>query len=187
MTTTRQMLIAMAGFLGAGLATAEEAEPTRLLSADIADALATTFAYEPPPPPPPTAETEQAGLAQPERKNQIIRLPRVVVEGERPPIFREQDIYTPEGLRELALKRYVGDAALALNAWRIPLLGGALEARALLEWQEDERLRVMNEIKDEIKWDATVGESERSKDLQEILRDTYFRPMHVPHAGKIKH
>ncbi len=184
MTPTRQLLIAMAGiFCGAGLA-GQEPESKRLLSAEISAALTETFAYQPPKPTQPADETEQAVLAQPERKNQIIRLPRVVVEGKRPPVFREQDIHTAKGLTEIAMKRYVGDAALALNTWRLPLIGRALEARALLEWREDERLRAMSEIQDEIRWDMMVGETDRSKELQEILRDTYFRPMQVPHAGK---
>ena len=48
-------------------------------------------------------------------KNKIIRLPRVVVEGNRPPIFLEQEIHTAKGLADLAVKRYFNQTGLVLN------------------------------------------------------------------------
>ena len=146
------------------------------LSREITSAISASFSFEEPAKAPPN-QTEEVVLAQPERKNQIIRLPRVVVEGTRPPVFREQDIHTPKALREIALKRYVSDFGRALNAWRIPLIGGGLDAWAMARWREDERKRVMKEIGDQILFDVMVGEEERAKELQAILGGSYFRPM----------
>lgn len=117
------------------------------------------------------SETE-ATLGVPERKNKIIRLPRVVVEGERPPIFREQDIYTPEALKDIAVKRYFSGFSRALNRYKIPILGSGAEAYALARWWGDERLRLIDELEDQIEMDDATGNDDRADELREIMRET---------------
>ena len=163
--------------LGSSLGTHAQSEhPTNgsvLLSAQVNDAVRVGL---PPLKPRSESPTEvsatEATLGLPKRKNKIIRLPRVVVEGERPPIFREQDIYTPEALRDIAVKRYFAGFSRALNRFKIPILGGAAEEYALARWWGDERLRLVKELEDQIELDDATGNAERAEELREIMRET---------------
>ncbi|MCC5025436.1 MAG: hypothetical protein J6386_22815 [Candidatus Synoicihabitans palmerolidicus] len=52
-------------------------------------------------PPPPPSEDEDDGVDEElmlKPKNGIVRLPQVVVEGNRPPVFSERQINTDKGL-----------------------------------------------------------------------------------------
>lgn len=78
--------------------------------------------------------------------NQIIRLPKVIVQEPRSPLFTERSISTPKGLTDIAMRRYISDTDRALNRFTIPLFGTSKEARALAMYAEDERLRNMSEL-----------------------------------------
>ena len=107
----------------------------RAISDNLAAALADTMPkYNPP-----TAEQLEAeknffeDLPQP--KNGIVRLPTVVVEGNRPPIFTEREVNTDKGLQRIAVKRYFGEASQALNKYHIPFLTKSNEEIAMQMWQ----------------------------------------------------
>lgn len=143
--------------------------PTHRVSAGIAATIQASLPkYQPPPPPPPPEEEKPAPTKasvvgneemaeevasdgqtddtdQP--KNKIIRLPRYVVEAARPPIFKESEVYTKSGLAKLAMKRYLSDFDKNfLNKYTIPLFGISPEQRALMQYQEDERLKNMEDL-----------------------------------------
>src|SRR5690606_20099473 len=79
-------------------------------------------------------------------RNQIIRLPEYVVREEKPPVFRERDIYTQKGLRELARMRYLSETGQALNRFNIPLFGMGADAYALMRYEEEERLNNISDL-----------------------------------------
>lgn len=118
------------------------------------------------------AAAEAAAFELPKPKNGIIRLPRVVVEGHRPAVFTEREIYTDQGLAELAVKRYFNDTGLALNSFRLPLVGMTKEAYAMMLWQQDRRLGQIREFAAQATLDDALGEGERAAELRTLVHDT---------------
>ena len=136
-------------------ATTEPTQPTRkrerAISGDVAASLAAAMPkYNPPKPaPPPTPVEQQPDLRDVDKpKNTIIRLPDYVVREAKPPVFRERDINTQQGLANIALRRYGTEASRALNRFTIPIFGQTQEARALAMYAEDERLKNITELND---------------------------------------
>jgi hypothetical protein len=120
---------------------------SRAISPEVAAALAAAAPkYTPPPPKPePKPESELPDMREIDKPaNQIIRLPKVIVQEPRSPVFTERSISTPKGLTDIAMRRYISDADRALNRFTLPLFGTSKEARALEMYAEDERLRNMS-------------------------------------------
>ncbi len=144
-------------------------------------------------PPPALDATDENGDDElfadlPKPKNGIVRLPRVVVEGERPPVFSEKEIHTAKGLAELAVKRYfTTQTGLALNRFTLPLFGMGKEAYALLLYEQDERLRLLREYGEEADLLDAAGDDERAAELRDLLHDTlshqplFLSPAHAPY------
>jgi hypothetical protein len=166
---------------------AEKAPPTagpkrsRAISPDVAAALAAaTPKYTPPPPKPePKPEEEQVDLRDVDKpKNQIIRLPKVIVQEPRPPVFTERAIHTEKGLTDIAMRRYISDVDRALNRFTLPLFGTSKEARAMAMYEEDERLRNMSELESAAsavsKGDAAAGEYIRRESQKTFMRSSDF-------------
>ena len=74
-------------------------------------------------------------------RNTIIRLPNYVVQEEKPPVFKERELYTPRARLELALKRHPG--LRFGNIWIFRNDGVALAMLA-----EEERLERKREFED---------------------------------------
>ncbi len=154
---------------------------TRAISPEAAAALA-AFApkYEPlPPKPEPKPETEQVDMREVDKpKNSIVRLPKYVVQEAKPPVFRERDINTEKGLRDIAMRRYISDADRALNRWTLPLFGTSKEARAMAMYAEDERLRNMADLNDAAvttaKFDPAAGDYIRKQSQNTYRRTSDF-------------
>jgi len=97
----------------------------------------------------PKPEEELADLRDTDKpKNQIIRLPQVMVREPRNPVLRERDVNTKEGLTALAERRYISDSDRALNRITVPLFGTSSETRAMAMYAEDERLKNMADLND---------------------------------------
>jgi len=107
-------------------------------------------------------------------RNKIIRLPEYVVRQDKPPVFRERDIYTNKGLAALAKKRYLSETSLGLNKYTIPLFGIGAEAYALMLYQQDERLDNISDLNETAK-DIDRVDPENAKEIREATRDTYSR------------
>ena len=149
------------------------------LAASIAEAMPT---YSPPPPTPEPSPDDNAD--QP--RNRIIRLPQVVVEGERPPVFTEREVYTSRGLAEVAMRRYLSELDRGvLNRFTIPFLGATNEARALAQYAENERLRQMSAANDQISFLRQTNPAEAAR-FQEIARDTFIRTPYLPTPASLK-
>lgn len=174
---------------------------TRAISGDVAALLASTLPkYAPPPlaPPQPTAadlakkladeEADAADLRDTDKpKNAIVRLPKYVVQEQRPAVLTERDINTKKGLREIAMRRYISDADRALNRFSLPLFAGwspgsgngsSTEQRALSMYAEDERLRNMADLADNanmiMKSDRAAGASAKDAVQKTYMRSTEF-------------
>ncbi|WP_221029487.1 hypothetical protein [Actomonas aquatica] len=160
---------------------AQEPPPSRrALSSEISDALTASLPKYNPPAKPAEGTDADATAADtdpwadlPKPKNGIVRLPRVVVEGNRPPIFSEREIHTRQGLADLAVKRYFkSDTLLALNRFTLPLVGMGKEAFAMLLYDQDERLRLLSEYGADADLLDALGETTRATELRDLLNDT---------------
>lgn len=173
----------------------------RAISGDVAALLASTLPkYTPPPPAPPqpTAadlakkladeEADAADLRDTDKpKNTIVRLPKYVVQEQRPAVLTERDVHTKKGLREIAMRRYISDADRALNRFSLPLFAGwspgsgngsSTEQRALSLYAEDERLRNMADLADNanmiMKSDRAAGAAAKDAVQKTYMRSTEF-------------
>jgi len=154
------------------LAQEDTSERTRAVSDNLAAALADTMPkYNPPPPRP--EKPEEDPIDQP--KNGIIRLPTVVVRGERPPIFTEREVSTDKGLKELAVKRYYSGVGAALNSPNIPFFGAIAEKTAIQMWEEDERLRHMADFEERAAMESALGDDEKSQETRRLILETTAR------------
>ena len=130
--------------------------------------------YNPPKPEPDKVADDRDMREVDKPRNKIIRLPEYVVRQDKPPVFRERDIYTNKGLAELAMKRYLSETSLGLNKFTIPLFGVGAEAYSLMLYQQDERLKNIAEL-NETADDIDRVDPENAEELREATRETYGR------------
>lgn len=153
----------------------------RLISSGVAAALAAHMPkYTPPKPVEKTPEEDLPDMRDIDKpKNTIVRLPKFIVREPKPPIFRERDINTKQGLANIAMRRYLTETDRALNRFTLPLfhpfslLGGTSnEDRALAMYAEDERLKNMADVADQtnmvMKADPAAG-TQLKKDAQQTF------------------
>jgi hypothetical protein len=131
------------------------------------------------PTPPPKPEEDLPDLREIDKpKNTIVRLPKYVVVAPRPPIFRERDIYTRQGLANLAMRRYFSETDRALNRFTLPLFSISNSDRALAMYAEDERLKNMADVADNtnmvMKSDAAAGTKMKDAAQQTFIRWSDF-------------
>ncbi len=82
---------------------------TRTVSSKVAAALSMGMPKYSPPTPTPIPVAESQDLRDVDKpKNEIHRLPKYVVREARPPIFRERDLFTKDGMLDLTMKRHAG-------------------------------------------------------------------------------
>ncbi len=149
---------------------------SRVMSPEAAAALAATRPkYNPPKPVEKIPEEEMPDLREVDKpKNTIVRLPKYVVRAPKPPVFTERDVNTKEGLEKLAVKRYSTEADKTLNAFTLPLFGMSAEARAMAQYDADERLKNMSDLKDTAREVSRVNKAESSY-LKREVDQTYLR------------
>ena len=107
-------------------------------------------------------------------KNQIIRLPKYIVQEQKPVVFSERAITTDKGLADIAVRRYISDMDRALNRFTIPLFGSSVEQRALAMYAEDERLKNMSDLRDSAV-DAAKTDAAQGAYILRETRQTYLR------------
>jgi hypothetical protein len=141
----------------------------RPLSRAASDALSAGYKYSPPPPAPaePGPEVDLREVDRP--RNEIIRLPKHVVEGQRPPVFSERSLYSARALRQLAVGRYLPGT---LNAYQIGKTGQVYATQMYLD---DERLRNMDTVNEHIYLYRTAGEDARADAAQKDYYSTFLR------------
>lgn len=143
----------------------------RAISAEAASALSAAMPkYTPPPPKPePKPEEEEIDMRDIDKpRNQIIRLNPMIVREKKPAILTERAVTTDKGLEDIAVRRYISEMDRVLNRFNIPFVGASLQQRAMVMYEEDERLKNMADLKanavDAAKSDPSAG--------QYILRQT---------------
>lgn len=149
----------------------------RAVSKNVAAALAATMPkYDPPKEEPDREEpAEMQDMREVDKpRNKIIRLPEYVVRQDKPPVFRERDIYTNKGLAELAKKRYLSETSLGLNQFTIPLFGVGAEAYSLMLYKQDERLENISDL-NETADDVSRLDPENAEEIRKATRETYDR------------
>lgn len=145
----------------------------RVISKDLSSALSVGYKYQPPPPPKPEAEDiDLRDVDKP--RNGIIRLPKYVVEGQRPPIFNDRNLYSKEMLRRLAYQKYMSSFSKNLLN-RFHLLGHGDEAYALMQYEADERKRNMAEMDDKISMYRVSGDDTEAEKLKDDTQRTFMR------------
>lgn len=145
----------------------------RVLSSESSNALAARVKYEPPPPEP------AVPVPPPEEdlpRNEIIRLPKYVVEGERPPVFNERSLYSKEQMEKLAAQRYLSDLHRNLNRYRI---GREDEKFAMMSYFEQERLRNMAATEGYVALYRAAGDTAKAEEVKEEAYSTFVRKPEV--------
>ena len=147
----------------------------RVISNDLSSALSAGYKYQPPPPPKP--ETEDVDLRDVDKpRNGIIRLPKYLVEGQRPPVFTDRNLYSKEMLRRLAYQHYTSEFSRnVLNRFRLPIIGGAIDAYAQMQYEADERKRNMAEMDDKIAMYRVSGDTTEAAKLQDESQRAFMR------------
>lgn len=153
----------------------ESATPRRrAVSPGLASALAAAMPKYSPPvePPPKTPEEEEADKP----RNQIIRLPAVVVEGDRPPVFTERQLYTRAELARLAARRYLSELDRGvLNRFTLPVIGQSAEQRGMTQYEEEERQRNIASANQAV-YLLKQSDPAAASALRRDAADAYIRP-----------
>lgn len=149
------------------------AKKERTLSKDLSSALSAGIKYQPPPPPKP--EEEQVDLRDIDKpRNQIIRLPKYVVESQRPPVFTDRNLYSREMLRKLAYQRYMSSFSKNfLNRYHI--FGNGDVAFAMMQYEAEERKRNMAEMDDKVSMYRVSGDDTEADQLKDDTQRTFMR------------
>jgi len=139
-------------------------------------AITSNFKYQPPPPPKP--EDDEVDLRDIDKpKNDIVRLPRMIVTAKKPPVFTDRTLYTHNQLKTLAVARYLSKLDTRfLNKWTLPLFGSSNADRAMQIFFDDERQKNMADMQQQISNSQTSGNTDAAKRQQSEYYDMFLRP-----------
>jgi hypothetical protein len=136
------------------------------INADIASGMPKFAA--PTPTPAEAPEVQEARDAE-RPKNQIPRLPKFVVRESRPLVFRDRDLYTPEGLVNLSFKNHPG-----LGFGNIFGLNSGI---AYDMYMDEQRLSEMNDLTDTARAMSRGGDDAESAYILQASQETFMRPI----------
>ncbi len=150
----------------------------RAVSEDVSKSVSSAFKYTPPPPEKPEEElVDMRDIDKP--RNEIIRLPRYVVEAKKPPVFAERNLYSKEMLRRLAYQRYISNFSRnVLNKYKLPISFGSdftPQAYAMMMYEAEERQRVMAEMDDKVSLLRISGDDAEADKTKSDAQDTFMR------------
>ncbi len=138
--------------------------------------------------PKPAAETPDLREAD-KPANGIVRLPKYVVRETKPPVFREQDIYTPSALSRRLAKRYYSEGYLAFSKLigytPLAFIFPSAEASAMARFEEEERLRNKAEFTDYVNWLKTSSPEAGAK-LKGDVQQTFMHWSEMGWSNKSK-
>jgi hypothetical protein len=149
---------------------------TRTVSPGVAALLAEGRPKFSPPTPTPAPVAEPVDLRDIDKpKNEIPRLPKYVVHEVKPPVFRNQDLYTAQGLIDLSFKNHPG--------LRIGNILG-LNSRQAYEMQlEDQRTAGIADLTDTARAMARGGDAAEASYILQATQDAYTRAPDPVWAG----
>jgi hypothetical protein len=122
--------------------------------------------------PPPAAEPD------PGPNNEIVRLPTVEVQADRPPVFKNEELYSTRDQRILALRKYAG-----LNVTPFGWINRLNAPIAMQMYEEDQRLMKMQQVSDTAAAFSRAGDKETSEYLKKTSNATFLRS---PDFGRLK-
>jgi hypothetical protein len=144
----------------------------RAISGETSSLLSAGYKYSPPKPVEPAIDedelVDQRDLDKP--RNEIIRLPKYMVEGVRPPVFAEKNLYTKQDFSTLVIQRYLGKNGL--NKYQ---LGKTGEAYAMQMYWDDERLKNMVEGDKQVSLYRVGGDEAKAAKVEEENRSMFLR------------
>lgn len=156
-----------------GSSSATRPKKERVISSDLSKSLSAGIKYNPPPPPKP--ETEDIDMRDVDKpQNQIIRLPKYLVQGKRPPVFNDRNLYSKEMLRRLAYKQY-GSAFSRNLLNRFHILGQGDVDYAMMQYEAAERQRNIDEMEDKVAMYRVSGDNDEAKTLHNDTQRTFMR------------
>jgi hypothetical protein len=139
------------------------------VSPGVAEALSMDRPKFNPPTPTPVVVNEPEDMRTVDKpKNDIPRLPSYIVRDTRPPVFRNRDLYTKEGLVSLSYKLHPGLG--------IGNLAGLNDGAAYQMFLEDERLANIADLNDTAKSIAAGGDKAEGEYILQATQDTFMRP-----------
>ncbi len=148
-------------------------EASRSVSSKVAAALSLGAPKYSPPTPTPTQPAEPLDMRDYDKpKNEIHRLPKFVVREARPPIFRNQDLLTRDGMLDLTMKGHAGlyfGNIFGLNANPKP---GSPAYQMMVD---DQRKENMDDLYDEAHAMSQGGDSAQARYLLQQSDSTYMR------------
>jgi hypothetical protein len=139
--------------------------------ASLRDAAPSFEAPKPPERPAPTAEENGPN-------NDIVRLPAVTVQEERPPIFKTEELYSRRDQATLALRKFAG-----LNVTPFAWLNRLNAPIAVAMLQEEIRLQKMQDTADTAAAFRNAGDKETSDYIMKASNATFLRS---PDFGRLK-
>jgi hypothetical protein len=141
----------------------------RSVSSGVAEALSMDRPkYNPPTPTPVTVDVPEDMRTVDKPKNDIPRLPSYIVRDSRPPVFRNRDLYTKDGLVSMSYKLHPGLG--------IGNLAGLNDNAAYQMFLDDERLANIADLTDTARSIAAGGDKAEGEYILQATQDTYMRP-----------
>jgi hypothetical protein len=127
----------------------------------------------PKPPMPPPAAAEESGP-----NNEIVRLPAVTVQEERPPVFKTEELYSRRDQAAMALRKFAG-----LNVTPFAWLNRLNAPIAVAMMQEEIRLQKMQDVSDTAAAFRNAGDKDTSDYIMKSSNATFLR---APDFGRLK-
>jgi hypothetical protein len=153
-------------------APAAEKKRNRAISGETSSLLSAGYKYSPPKPEEPSVDEDELidkrDIDKP--RNEIIRLPQYMVEGVRPAVFAERNLYTKQDFSTLLMQRYLGKNGL--NKYQLGKTGQAYAAQ--MYW-DDERLKNMVEGDRQVSLYRVAGDEEKAAKVEEQNRSMFLR------------
>jgi len=148
-------------------------QPRPRLSADIKAELAGQLpAWSQPPPAPPEAPPPPP---PPEAGEEVVQMSPVMVFADKLPRIDDKAWLTPKARDEVLKKEYLSDFDRSfLNRYTLPIIGVSQEARARQMYEEDQRLRDMKSMQDQIDV-LKKSDPQAARELQQISDQIFTR------------
>lgn len=149
---------------------------TRTVSPGIAAGLAEGMPKYSPPTPTPVVTGEPQDMRDVDKpKNEIPRLPKYVVHEQRPPVFRNRDLFTEAEQIELSFKAHPG-----------LLIGNIIGLNAPVAKEmayEDERLQSIADLTDTAHAMALGGDPAEGRYILQATQDSYMQSVDMSWSG----
>ncbi|HTT56934.1 MAG TPA: hypothetical protein VMF63_07485 [Opitutaceae bacterium] len=147
-------------------------KPRPRLSNDVKSELAGQLPDWVKPPPPPPEAPPPPPLAEGE---EVVQMPAVMVFADKLPRIDEKAWLTTKARDEVLKKWYLSDFDRSfLNRYTVPILGVSQEARANQMYEEDQRLRDMKSMQDQIDVLKKL-DPQAAKELQQVSDQIFTR------------